>query len=145
MQAEVVLTVSSGKYVWLERDFAEDDEKDEADKAGGSKIPTEKEKEPIPDSILAPQVQDFCKLIFSTSIIDATLSSMNYDARKLPLGKLSKATILSGFNALKTLSEVLDDPSCDAVKQNGGSQRAAIEQLTGAYYSCVTWPQGDSS
>ncbi|KAK0464174.1 PARP-domain-containing protein [Armillaria novae-zelandiae] len=88
----------------------------------GSEIPAEKEKQPIPDFY-------FCKLIFSTSIIDATLSSMNYDARKLPLGKLSKATILSGFNALKTLSEVLDDPSCDA--------RAAIEQLTGAYYSII--------
>ncbi|SJL05268.1 related to poly polymerase [Armillaria ostoyae] len=136
-EARVGMVPKKGKYVWLERDFAEDDEKDEADKAGGSKIPEEKEKQPIPDSVLAPQVQDFCKLIFSTSIIDATLSSMNYDARKLPLGRLSKATILSGFNALKTLSEVLDDPSCDAVKQNGGSQRAAIEQLTGAYYSII--------
>ena len=29
------------------------------------------------------------------------LSAMNYDANKLPLGKLSKNTILSGFTALK--------------------------------------------
>ena len=29
------------------------------------------------------------------------LSAMNYDANKLPLGKLSKNTILSGFAALK--------------------------------------------
>ncbi|KAK0473548.1 poly polymerase catalytic domain-containing protein [Armillaria luteobubalina] len=116
-EARVGMVPKKGKYVWLERDFAEDDEKDEAGKDGG--------------------IQDFCKLIFSTSIIDATLSSMNYDARKLPLGKLSKATILSGFNALKTLSEVLDDPRCDAVEQNGGNQRAAIEQLTGAYYSII--------
>ncbi|KAK0506495.1 poly polymerase catalytic domain-containing protein [Armillaria luteobubalina] len=136
-EARVGMVPKKGKYVWLERDFAEDDEKDEAGKDGGSEIPAEKEKQPIPDSVLAPQVQDFCKLIFSTSIIDATLSSMNYDARKLPLGKLSKATILSGFNALKTLSEVLDDPGCDAVEQNGGNQRAAIEQLTGAYYSII--------
>ncbi|KAL0562393.1 hypothetical protein V5O48_019694, partial [Marasmius crinis-equi] len=45
-----------------------------------------KEKAVIPDSTLAPEVQDFCRLIFDTSIIDATLSSMNYDANKLPLG-----------------------------------------------------------
>lgn len=63
--------------------------------------------------------QEFCRLIFSTacvtllsrqhlyllattvSIIDAHLSSMNYDARKLPLGKLAKSTVLNGFSALK--------------------------------------------
>lgn len=34
-------------------------------------------------------------------LIDAHLSSMNYDANKLPLGKLAKSTILNGFAALK--------------------------------------------
>ena len=34
-------------------------------------------------------------------LMDAHLSSMNYDANKLPLGKLAKSTILNGFAALK--------------------------------------------
>ena len=33
--------------------------------------------------------------------MNATLESMQYDANKLPLGKLSKSTILNGFAALK--------------------------------------------
>ena len=42
---------------------------------------------------------------FVPSIIDAHLSSMNYDANKLPLGKLAKSTILNGFSALKVCRE----------------------------------------
>jgi len=61
--------------------------------------------------------------MWDLSYIDATLSSMNYDANKLPLGrysgyhpptqadtvqgKLSKATILKGFAALKVRTCVL--------------------------------------
>lgn len=74
------------------------------------------------DTFTISPLQEFCRLIFNTSIIDATLSSMNYDANKLPLGKpwshshylrilltneqgkLSKATILKGFAALKVCS-----------------------------------------
>lgn len=43
----------------------------------------------------------------SFSFIDAHLSSMNYDARKLPLGKLAKSTILNGFAALKVCNPTL--------------------------------------
>ena len=63
------------------------------------------------------------------SFIDAALSAMNYDANKLPLGmcmndaswsselnylilgKLSKATILKGFAALKVILKYLFKPS----------------------------------
>ena len=68
------------------------------------------------------------------SLIDAHLSSMNYDANKLPLGKLSKNTILQGFSALKQLADVIKDPNGEVAKANGG-QRAAIEHLSGVYYS----------
>jgi len=61
---------------------------------------------------------------------------MNYDSRKLPLGKLAKSTILNGFAALKTLAEVLDKPDGDKAKELGGL-RPACEQLSGVYYSII--------
>ncbi|KAF9456807.1 PARP-domain-containing protein [Collybia nuda] len=126
----VGMVPKKGKYTWLERDF--EDDKEEEDKAESSK----KEDIIIPDSALHPEIQELCNLIFSTSIIDAHLSSMNYDAKKLPLGKLAKSTILSGFAALKTLAEVIEKPDGDTAKQYGGV-RAACEQLSGAYYSII--------
>lgn len=41
------------------------------------------------------------KFMFNTSFINAHLAEMNYDANKLPLGKLAKNTILTGFGILK--------------------------------------------
>lgn len=122
-----------GKYMWLARDFEEEEMKSSsADNAGSSN----KKEVIIPDSTLEAEVQVLCNLIFSTSLIDAHLSSMNYDANKLPLGKLAKSTILQGFGALKTLAEVIENPNGDTAKEHGGFQ-AACEQLTSYYYSII--------
>ena len=51
-------------------------------------------------------------------------------------GKLSKSTILSGFAALKVLSEVISQPDGDTAKAHGGF-RNACEELTGRYYSVI--------
>ncbi|KAF7340131.1 Poly [ADP-ribose] polymerase [Mycena venus] len=61
---------------------------------------------------------------------------MNYDARKLPLGKLSKSTILRGFAALKTLAEVIEKPDGETAKEHGGFQKAT-STLSSAYYSII--------
>ncbi|KAA1468416.1 PARP-domain-containing protein [Dentipellis sp. KUC8613] len=127
------MVAKKGKYTWLERSFEEDKESEEK-KAGPSK--EVKEEEPIPESTLAFEIQELCRLIFSTSLIEAHLSSMNYDANKLPLGKLAKSTILNGFAALKSLSEVISDPNSDTAKQLGGLANACVE-LTGRYYSII--------
>jgi poly [ADP-ribose] polymerase len=62
------------------------------------------------------------------------LTEMNYDARKLPLGKLAKSTLLQGFAALKELAEVISDPNCATAKELGGFKKAC-DELTGRYYS----------
>ncbi|KAG9223226.1 hypothetical protein CCMSSC00406_0000085 [Pleurotus cornucopiae] len=124
-------TINAEKGNICERDF--DDKEDEEDAQAG---PSKKKDEPIPDSKLAPEIQDLCNLMFSTSLIDAHLSSMNYDAKKLPLGKLAKTTILKGFEALKNLSEVIDKPNSEFANQYGSVQ-AACEHLTSAYYSII--------
>ncbi|KAJ3533877.1 hypothetical protein NM688_g7220 [Phlebia brevispora] len=125
------MVAKSGKYQWIERSFEE--EKDD-DKAESSK--KAKDEEPIPPSKLVPEIQTLCNLIFSTKLMAAHLSSMNYDANKLPLGKLAKSTILNGFAALKSLSEVLGDPNSAAAKEYASAHQA-IEQLTGRYYSII--------
>ncbi|KAJ7102466.1 poly polymerase catalytic domain-containing protein [Mycena belliarum] len=133
----VGMVAKKGKYTWLERDYGdEDDNEDEEMPASGSNSKKKEKEAPIPDSTLEPEVQELCRLIFSTTIIDATLSSMNYDANKLPLGKLAKSTILKGFAALKTLSEVIANPNCDAA-QEYNTVAQACEQLSSAYYSII--------
>ncbi|KAJ3905195.1 PARP-domain-containing protein [Lentinula edodes] len=136
-ESRVGMEPKKGKYFFLERDYDDEEDTEQKDKPkskGKGKAQTE--QQPIPECTLKPEVQEFCRLIFNTSIIDATLSSMNYDANKLPLGKLSKATILKGFAALKALSEVIDNPNSEEAKRWGG-QQAGCAELTNRYYSII--------
>ncbi|KAJ6573971.1 poly polymerase catalytic domain-containing protein [Mycena vulgaris] len=137
-ESRVGMVAKSGKYTWLERDYGDEDEDEADDKkaASGSDSKKKEKAAPIPDSTLEPEVQELCNLIFSTTIIDATLSSMNYDANKLPLGKLAKSTILKGFAALKTLSEVIENPDGETAKEYTNFSQAC-EQLSSAYYSII--------
>ncbi|OAX43641.1 PARP-domain-containing protein [Rhizopogon vinicolor AM-OR11-026] len=125
-----MVAAKAGKYTWLERSFEEDDKVESSGSSGKQK------EEPIPDSKLPPELQAFCNLIFSSKLIDAHLSSMNYDANKLPLGKLAKSTILNGFTALKKLAEVVEFPNGDMAKSLGGFQ-TACQTLTSEYYSII--------
>ncbi|KAL0951402.1 hypothetical protein HGRIS_008098 [Hohenbuehelia grisea] len=131
-EARVGMTAKKGKYFWIERDY-NDEEEDDKQEEGSKK---KKEEDPIPDSKLDSEIQDLCNLIFNTSLIDAHLSSMNYDAKKLPLGKLSKNTILNGFAALKDLADAIQNPDSELVKTHG-NKRAACEELSGRYYSII--------
>ncbi|THH21021.1 hypothetical protein EW146_g480 [Bondarzewia mesenterica] len=128
------MTAKKGRYTWLERAFEDEDESDDKKvQAGPSK---QSEPDVVPDSALIPEIQALCKLIFSISLFEAHLSSMNYDANKLPLGKLAKSTILNGFAALKVLSEVIADPTGNTATSLGGFAQAC-QELTGRYYSIV--------
>lgn len=132
---------SSLSYL-VERAFEDDEDDSKGDSSKGKGKAKEEEEEgeeeKIPDSQLGPELQALCRLIFSTKLVlphcleidfytafadrlmDAHLTSMNYDAHKLPLGmsslpglmirlcqsfrftgKLAKSTILNGFAALK--------------------------------------------
>ena len=63
------------------------------------------------------------------------MSDLNYDANKLPLGKLSKATISRGFQTLKDLSALLDDHTLAA--RYDMSLHAATEHLSNLYYTVI--------
>jgi poly [ADP-ribose] polymerase len=75
------------------------------------------------------------ELIFNQQYFEATMASLNYDSAKLPLGKLSKATITRGYQALKELSDLLDDPTLAAKYDR--SAHAATEHLSNLYYSTI--------
>jgi len=64
------------------------------------------------------------------------MTEFNYDANKLPLGKLGKNTILRGYQALKDLSALLDDATL-AQSQYGTSYQNACEQLSNTFYSFI--------
>ncbi|KAJ7599453.1 PARP-domain-containing protein [Mycena floridula] len=123
-------TPKKGKYVWLDRDFSQDNNPQSEPETKAA------QPEKIPDSLLAVEILDFCKLIFSTAIMDATLRDMDYDVNKLPLRNLSKVTILAGFSALKDLAEVIQNPDCDLAKQLGGFEDACAI-LSGTYYTRI--------
>ena len=76
------------------------------------------------------------ELIFNQKYFEATMASLNYDSAKLPLGRLSKATITRGYEALKELSNLLDDPTLATTEYNT-SVHATTEQLSNAYYSTI--------
>ncbi|KAG8746593.1 hypothetical protein FRC10_004445 [Ceratobasidium sp. 414] len=125
-----------------ERDFEAEVGSDDENQ-GGSDVKKEEAVDeddepagPPPECTLHTLVQDACRLIFSQDVMNAHLLAMKYDANKLPLGKMSKGTILSGFSALKKLSEVIDDPHGDLARELGGYAKACAE-LSGRYYSVI--------
>jgi poly [ADP-ribose] polymerase 2/3/4 len=76
------------------------------------------------------------KLIFNREYFAASMTQLNYDADKLPLGKLGKNTITRGFQALKDLASLLDDPLL-AERKYKTTMTRATEDLSNAYYSLI--------
>lgn len=118
-----------GKYAYVERSYNPDSDDEEDDDTGAGAEDEVKEKIKPAECTLDAPTQDLMKLIFNQSYFDATMTALNYDANKLPLGKLSKGTIARGFQALKDLSTLLDNTDADS--------RAQVEALSNQYYSVI--------
>ncbi|KAJ4256653.1 hypothetical protein NW762_008749 [Fusarium torreyae] len=128
-----------GKYAFVERSYNpdSDDEDEEEDKKAVKKEDGEEEDEaPPPECTLEKPVQELMELIFNQKYFQDAMTSLNYDANKLPLGKLSKTTITRGFQQLKDLAALLDDPNL-ASTQWGMSMAEATEELSNRYYSYI--------
>lgn len=95
-----------GKYTFLERSYEDDDEQDD----NGIKKEEDDGSPPV-ESKLPRQVQRLVELIFNQNHFNATLESIGYNANKLPLGKLSKATLKQGFEHLHELAALIKHPS----------------------------------
>lgn len=70
------------------------------------------------------------ELIFNQQYFAASLDEMSYDAKKLPLGKLSKRTLMMGYEKLKALADLIGDTSAPA-------RQAAISELSDSYYTVI--------
>lgn len=136
-----------GKYAFIERSYDPDSDDDDGDaykddatdKKGGAKgvkKEDEEEEEAEVKSTLEQSVQDLMSLIFNKSYFQATMASLNYDANKLPLGKLSKTTITRGFQQLKDLAALMNDPSLASSKWDLPLADAK-EHLSNTYYSVI--------
>ncbi|OLN89070.1 Poly [ADP-ribose] polymerase 2 [Colletotrichum chlorophyti] len=128
-----------GKYAFIERSYEPDsdddgsDAEDADDEAKAEEV--DEERKPVECTLDKP-VMELMGLIFNLGYFASAMTSMNYDANKLPLGKLSKTTILRGFQALKDLSALLNDSSLATSKYHS-SVAAATEQLSNLYYTLI--------
>ncbi|KAL2863670.1 putative poly(ADP)-ribose polymerase PARP [Aspergillus lucknowensis] len=120
----------SGKYTFIERNYEESDEDDEKD----SKVVKEPSK--VVESKLPKAVQNLISFIFNQEYFLSTMAQMSYDAKKLPLGKLSKRTLQMGFETLKELAELAATPSL-ASSRYGMQLRPAMEQLSNRYFTTI--------
>src|ERR1700761_845611 len=101
-----------GKYVFIERSYEPDSEGEEKElSARGAKIEPDQSVQleiKITPSKLPPSVQNLMELIFNKQYFKEVMADLEYDADKLPLGKLSKRTLEQGYTALK-VSVILFD------------------------------------
>jgi poly [ADP-ribose] polymerase len=105
---------------------SEDDEEKQAIAQGQNGYDRQSRSVSPAKSMLSVPVQNLMRLIFNQEYMNDAMTALNYDADKMPLGKLSKATINRGFQMLKDLAALL----------NGAvSSTDDIEFLSNTYYS----------
>lgn len=78
------------------------------------------------ESKLDRRVQNLMSLIFDIKSINRALVDIGYDAKKMPLGKLSQNNIIQGLEILKEIEAVLDH-----------SKTGDVSALTGRFYNLI--------
>ena len=130
-----------GYYTFIERKYEDDSDDDAEDlptasnsgatENGGTCSPVKRV-----DSTLPKSVQRLMELIFNQQYFADTMRELDYDANKLPLGKLSKRTLERGFEILKDLGELLMDPAVADSKHNM-TWLDAIAACSNAFYTII--------
>eukprot|EP00747_Dinoflagellata_sp_TGD_P100722 gnl/TRDRNA2_/TRDRNA2_168120_c1_seq1.p1 gnl/TRDRNA2_/TRDRNA2_168120_c1~~gnl/TRDRNA2_/TRDRNA2_168120_c1_seq1.p1 ORF type:complete len:406 (-),score=114.97 gnl/TRDRNA2_/TRDRNA2_168120_c1_seq1:27-1124(-) len=64
----------------------------------------------VPDSELEPEVQRLVSLVCDLGMMQQHMVEIGYDAKKMPLGKISKAMIKEGYEALQLIAKELEKP-----------------------------------
>ncbi|XP_049378449.1 poly [ADP-ribose] polymerase 2 isoform X8 [Solanum stenotomum] len=108
-------------YAWLEMDYAENG-KDSS--VQGQSNPVHK-SQPRETKLEAP-IAKFISLICDINMMRQQMMEIGYNANKLPLGKLSKTTILKGYDVLKNIADVI-----------GQSNRRLLEDLSSQFYTVI--------
>lgn len=92
-------SIKKGKYVFIERSYEDSDSEGEDGLPGASKRKKVKKEDADDDELeikskLPEPVQELIKLIFNKDYFNNTYADYDYDANKMPLGKLSKASLM---------------------------------------------------
>lgn len=130
-----------GYYTFIERKYEDDSDDDVEDMPDASSSGTSKNGGTVSpvkraDSALPKSVQRLMELIFNQQLFADTMRELDYDANKLPLGKLSKRTLERGFEILRDLGELLTDPSVADDKHNM-TWPDAIAACSNAFYTAI--------
>ena len=122
-----------GKYVLLEISYGESDGEDDELPGAGSRRDSKdtliSSASSEIESKLPKPVADLMSLIFNNDFFSSTLADLEYDATKMPLGKLSKKTLLQGYEVLKDLSTLIGS--------GGPGDAETIIERSNTYYSLI--------
>ncbi|KAI3679926.1 hypothetical protein L2E82_50906 [Cichorium intybus] len=105
-------------YTWLEMDYGPVEET-------VGKLSRKVDIQPR-ETKLEARIANFISLICNVSMMKEQMMEIGYNAEKLPLGKLSKATISKGYEVLKRVADVI-----------GQQNRKSLEQLSGEFYTII--------
>ncbi|KAL0389646.1 UNVERIFIED_CONTAM: Poly [ADP-ribose] polymerase 2 [Sesamum calycinum] len=108
-------------YTWLEMDYSETKNESAVQEKRQSTVRLEPQ-----ESKLEARIAKFISLICNMSMMRQQMMEIGYNAEKLPLGKLSKSTILKGYDVLKRIADVI-----------GQADKKTLEQLSGEFYTVI--------
>ncbi len=109
-------------YTEIHMAFEEDLDSDKKTK----EEPKKKKKVGEEKSKLDPRVQKLVNLIFNMKLMSDVMQKRGFDTKKLPLGKLSKATLQAGHDVLMKIQDVLD-----------GKKKGDLYALSGEFYTLI--------
>lgn len=126
--------VREGKFRYIAPGYvSRDSDEDPFNMANAENI---KYNIPAPECTLPESVQKVLALILNKEQLLATTASLEYDARKLPLGQLNKETLAQGYNVLKKLSGLITDPEISWMRHEN-SLTDVIRDLSSQYFSLI--------
>ncbi|XP_068109113.1 protein mono-ADP-ribosyltransferase PARP3 [Hyperolius riggenbachi] len=118
-------TAHPGKYTMIEVEH--DDDEEETGEAVIKADTVDGVSKKVKPCSLDKSTQDLMKLIFSSDMFKEAMQTMNLDIKKMPLGKLSKAQIAKGFDALEDLQAALDRKA----------KKPELSELSSRFYTII--------
>jgi len=115
----------TGKYTLIEIDYGAADEEDDNLEVAATRS--------FPGSKLDPRIQDVIKMIFDLKTMEKTLTEMEFDIKKMPLGKLSKKQIQEGYQTLKSIEKELE---------NSRPNSTELQRLSSDFYTLIPHAYG---
>lgn len=121
------------KYTLIEISYEESEEEEDLPGAGErrtSKVSTSSSgSSKSIETTLPPAVAKLMALIFNVDLFDSALAELEYDVNKMPLGKLSRNSVLSGYSVLKELASLIGAA--------GSLDVDAVVDLSNQYFSLI--------